>query len=91
MPQGLQVWNAAGQLTLDTGTRISRLHGSFLTTSGAGSIILPSLAQGDPFFLLTVPSFNPSDNNYARPTITRSGTTISWTGGVVCRVFYGAF
>jgi hypothetical protein len=75
MPQGIQVWDDAGNLILDTSTRAGGFLGSITVASGApysGSITEPLLAEGTPFYFL-----QSSDGDY-QPTVTISGTTLTW-------------
>lgn len=86
MPQGLQVWDAAGNLKLDVSTALTRVLGAFDTpifqptaSSGAvsGSITDPSLLLGKPFFLCRR---GPGYQNYGTlvPHVTFSGDTLNW-------------
>lgn len=74
MPQGLQVWNAAGNLIVDTNTSLGIILGTHTITksSGNGSLIVPNLALGTPFFLFVAVTAS------FFPAISISGTTISW-------------
>lgn len=50
MKIGLQTWNEAGGLNLDTTNRLGTLLGSVVTGTKAGSLIVPELARGEPFY-----------------------------------------
>lgn len=51
MPQGLQVWDANGVLTLDITTRLTRLVGSITTGVVDGSYTIP-FETGSPFIVV---------------------------------------
>lgn len=91
MPQGLQIWNASGVLTLDTSTKVGRVHG-VISTVGSGSASsqnIPSLAIGTPFFLVEQIPFTGS---YDRVTVSISGTTISWGAySTGFNLYYGTY
>lgn len=91
MGQGIQVFNAAGQLIFDTPDRLSRIIGKVVVAPGAsGSITLPT-GYGDYYFFVW-PS---SGTTRYTPVITLSGNTLSyspatiWTPAVECTIFYG--
>lgn len=95
MPQGLQVWNSAGQLIVDTNNALGVILGVHTITksAGNGSLSVPNLALGTPFFTLIT-----STGSFF-PVIAISGTTISWTydafvasvepGGSTYTILYG--
>ena len=77
MPVGLQIWDAAGNIVLDTNYRTARRLGSVVTGTSNGSLSIPDLVQGQPFFIS-----EPLLNNvayYVLPNVTISGTTLSWS------------
>lgn len=94
MPQGLQVWNASGQLIVDTNSPsgvIIGVHTFNGAAAGAGgSISVPQLALGTPFWVLR-------GSWFVDPSISVSGTTISWTftqfvpSSIVYELIYGYF
>lgn len=93
MPQGLQIFNASGQIIFNTEDRLTRLLG-FQIISGNGSIVVPALATGTPFFFVHL--INGTGNpltTYPRPSI--SGTTISWltqsTPYTSAELYYGVY
>lgn len=51
MPQGLQIWDENGVLTLDITSRLTRLEGSVSTGVVNGSFVIP-LASGTPFIVV---------------------------------------
>ena len=92
MAQGLQTWDAAGNLMLDTNSRPGRIHGEiFRGGSGpVGSQVIPSLANGTPFFIVDQ-GYN-DGTYYSRVSVSISGTTISWSAHANgFRIYYGTY
>ena len=82
MPQGLQVFNASGVLTVDVTTRLTRITGGGNTTSNvAGSMNIPGVESATAFFVcLTTPHYPyNSVSTTSIPTFTLSGNTLNWT------------
>lgn len=78
MPHGLQTWNNAGGITLDTNTRLGSVLGSVDSMPLTGSYTDPQLLNGDPFFI-TIMSVPWRDaKQYMVPIVTVNGATISW-------------
>lgn len=92
MASGLQVWDANGDVVVDTTTRLGRIVGVTTINSASGSINDADFADGTPFWIAT-----PSDNTSPTfgPKFTFSGTTLSWNfeGRTVSshRLIYGVF
>lgn len=87
MPQGLQIWDASGNLIVDTTSRLARIIDSVTITSSnmSGSVNNARLAEGEGFYFL-------AGSNDNMPTVSFSGTTMTWTQfatGWVGRLFYG--
>ena len=86
MPTGLQCWDAAGNITVDLTSRMTRLLG--YVNQGAGSLQEPALSQGIPF---VIPILDQNGLMYPQnvnvPTI--SGTTVAWTGPA--HFYYGTY
>lgn len=88
MPQGLQIWDAAGATVFDTTTRAGVALGAVNTGTVNGSVVAEGLALGEPFFFVIPDGTSFAD---AVPVVTISGTTIFWsfpsvgyrTGGVI--------
>jgi len=89
MAFGLQVFGPDGALYFDLSKSLGRFHGQLTTNGAASSAVLPSLTQGTPFIMVRA-AFNLFDP-YTPPTFTLSGTTLSWTSGAVCTVYYGTY
>jgi hypothetical protein len=82
MPQGLQVWDASGNIVIDTSYSIGRMFGVVTINSGnqSGSLVEAAFATGTPFFIC-VPNENASWSDGANPVVTISGNTLSWVRG----------
>lgn len=82
MNEGLQVWDAAGVLRLDTNISYARFLGEVANSGTAnGSVIHADLAKGAPFALvLPLPSGTKPEppQSWIFPTIRFSGTTLIW-------------
>lgn len=77
MAYGLRTYDAAGNIMVDTSTRLTRVLGS-TTVSSTGSVTVPEFAtDGSPWYAVFVDQSTP----YAEPEITFSGTTLSWNYG----------
>lgn len=92
MPQGLQVWNAAGQLVLDVSERTGKVLGTTTIVAGVdGSVTDADFALGSFFFVATPKTTYPT----FRPTFTFAGTTLSWAwegrSGVDCALVWGVW
>lgn len=89
MPAGLQIWDAAADLILDGGDRISRVL-AVITISGNGSTSHGGLATGSPFWMLM-----PTTAGWP-PVVSLSGTTLSWSypaglPSAGCNLVYGVY
>ena len=75
MPQGLQVWDAAGNLILDLTDRLGRLLGiATLTNPTDGNITDAGFASGTPWFVC-LPI---SGGAVSTPQVGVAGNVISW-------------
>lgn len=94
MPQGLQVFDASGNIIVDTSTALGTVLGTHSFVGAAlntsDSISVSGFALGTPFF-----SMYQSGAGLA-PTVTTSGTTLSWifdqggvSSGVTFTVIFG--
>ena len=93
MPQGYQEWDASGNLIVDTPMSLGRVL-NVVTINGAtdSSESNAGLATGTPFFKVV---FLGNFSTFM-PTVTISGTTISWAwggrgSGNVYRLIYGVY
>lgn len=75
MPAGLQTWDAAGRLRLDTSVRMANLVGSVYTNGTNGSLVTDT-SKGTPFFYVTCPS--ETGPEHLLPIVSYSGNTLSW-------------
>lgn len=77
MPQGLQCWDANGNLILDVTDRLTRVLGEVYTgTSGSGTIIDNNFLNGTPWYIST-PSVRTYDPQSLQVVIT--GNTLTWS------------
>lgn len=88
---GLEVWNSAGQKTLDTNDRLMRILGN-VSSTGSGSLNHAGLQTGTPFYFLLIDesnafAFKGSDD------VSFSGSTMSWTfdADVSVTIIYGVY
>nr|WHT11554.1 module 1 specificity determinant [Pseudomonas aeruginosa]WHT11951.1 module 1 specificity determinant [Pseudomonas aeruginosa] len=97
MTTGLQIWDANGNLTTDTATRVGTILGSVESGTSPGSISVPDLSLGNPFcYVLTGASVY---GDVIPPSVTFSGNTLSWgfygggsyTVRVSAKIVYGVF
>lgn len=81
MTQGLQVFDASGQLVLDGTTRAARIRYSIETGTSNGSQSVPLSSDGGEAFFFVID--NSADqmlaNVYAYPNVTLSGGVLSWS------------
>ena len=103
MPTGMQIRDPVTLAPiLDMTMAICRTLGSFETGTSDGSINIPALSTGEPFFVCT-PLVTVTGGQFGGrlPVVIRSGTTISWQfivapgqGGrpnISVRVRYGVY
>lgn len=78
MSQGLQVWNPAGQLILDTNMRLLKILGTVVATAPTGgSLTVPEFADGLAF-ANAIPIGNQTPG-YLYFNYEISGTTLTWS------------
>lgn len=93
MPQGLQIWDAAGSIILDTTDNTGFVLGvlDFTSVAQSGNITDANFANGTPFY------FGQGDlsNSLAIPNISFSGTTMTWTANAYAPyngfIYYGVY
>lgn len=93
MGQGLQVFDGAGNLTLDTKDRLAKVLGT-ISVSSNGSITVPLLTGNQPFILVYSPNSSLTNTSQSEPIVTISGSTITWTyqsGIVPVEIIYGIY
>ncbi len=93
MPQGLQVFDASGNITLDLTDRVGRILGAQVITSANGSVTNVGFAGLTPFWLATpLVNFGTFSPTFSFNTSTN---TLSWvwpySGGANHQLIYGAF
>lgn len=92
MPQGLQVWDSAGNLTLDVTNRLTKIIGRIITTpNGSGAVTVPSDIGGSVWFSCQ-PNYKRILSQPYPPNVTISDRTITWSGGQQAIVIeYGVY
>ncbi len=97
MSAGLMVWDQNGNVRVDMTRRYCRFFGS-IRVSQNGSINIPELAQGMPFFVIT--PVGSLGIHGKKPVVTVSGTVMSYqylwvqTGGdysATVDIYYGVY
>lgn len=80
MAQGLQCFDASGNLILDVTDRLTKILGSFTTGIVAGSLVDANLALGT-FWYVMNPYVAGGNYNFLDKQwlVSCSGTTLSWT------------
>ena len=78
MPQGLQVFDSGGNLTLDVTERLTVLVGSAYAAGSDGSLYVGALPAGD-FWALVNPTTDIHWNVCTVPQVTYNGTSVVWT------------
>jgi hypothetical protein len=98
MAEGLQIWDAQGQLVFDTTTRNTRILGIVDIGTGAatGSVTNAGFAEGTPFWFCTALSFSTNLGDYIiSPTFSVSGNTLTWNWHSMprrsCRLIFGTY
>ena len=93
MAYGVRILNAAGAVLIDTSFRCGRLLGHVDIDAGnqSGSVSIPSMGDGTPFYIFEKFSLN---NN--RPTVAfdEVAKTMTWTAGAgsyTGKIFYGVY
>lgn len=97
MAAGLQVWDASGNLLIDTTTWCGQILGNFTLAAphSAGSLSDGNLTLGRPFAFLLPNDGNNGSKAAGNPqgqTVTISGSTLSWSASdQACQVIYGVY
>lgn len=93
MPQGLQLFDGNGGVTLNITDRITRMVGSTTLPQnhGAGSVVVPEFARGTGFAMVLSTDGLLSNSPYQATTVSISGTTLSWSTGSGCTIVWGAY
>lgn len=96
MPQGLQVWDANGVLTLDVTSRLGVLLGAVDTNKVNGSVVVQAFNRGTPFFFANLLENTLIPGGRA-PRVYTSGNTLYWVydgnsaNKFNARIFYGVY
>lgn len=78
MPAGLEVYDASGRPVVRLTDRLGAIVGIFSTGTAAGSINIPGLARGVPFYVVQT-GWSSAVGASNLPQISISGTTVSWS------------
>jgi hypothetical protein len=84
MPQGLECYNAVGQLVLGTADSLSKVIGTVTTQQNvAGAVTVPAMDGGTRVFIFRYaqPLLGAAPASMPRSEITVNGRTINWTAG----------
>lgn len=97
MPQGLQIWDALGNLILDTSSSIGRQTGAQTigTDPYSGTITVPGYASGATVWYIAPFSMTlgdpPDPFNFELGTYSVSGGDIIWEAYQSTRIIYGVY
>lgn len=82
VPQGIQIFDGGGNITMDVTESLARFYGQFTITTQSGSFTpsIPSTDNGNLFIVVKKGTYKYSGGYYIRaiPQFTISGHTISW-------------
>ncbi len=78
MPVGLEVYDASGRPIVRLTDRMGAIVGVLNTGTGSGSINLPGLSRGTPFYVVQT-GWHVAGGAVTLPQISISGTTVSWS------------
>lgn len=77
MTVGIRIRDKNGNIVLDFNDRITRVLGSLTTTTVNGSVSIPALAGGTPWYYINAPQqFN---QTFQVPDVTIDNNGISWS------------
>lgn len=76
MPAGLEIYNADGSLQISIDSRLLRTLSAITTGTSDGSVVASGATQGS---VVGVATNVPADG--VTPTVTNSGTNVSWSFG----------
>lgn len=98
MPQGLQVWDASGNLIVDVSDRLTRILGTILVAAGSsGTVTDDGFLTGTPFpIAIRTNAGSPSfmNNTMVPPSITFAGNVMTYNVASPSgdhRIIYGVF
>ena len=97
MSYGLRVYGPGGEVYLDAHDATSRYLTSFKSSTSDGSIVIPGLSAGRPWYVAYRDPGSLS-TQYGVPVFSVSGTTLSWVFGSIpsdnraaCNVWVGVY
>ncbi|WP_157214956.1 hypothetical protein [Pseudomonas sp. GM79] len=77
--QGLQIFDASGQLTMTTDTLVGRYLGYFSTGVSNGSVADGRLSSGTPYYFAESVGLNTDTTILCQPIVSISDAGISWS------------
>lgn len=80
MPQGLQIFNSAGQVTFDSSYGISRILGSIFVNGSSGNISIPFIGTGANKLAFWASNNFGTINDGTWPQLYITGNTLIWSG-----------
>ena len=89
MAFGLKVWDASGDLVVDTTHRLPRLvHTQYISSGTTGSVEIPAVADKQVLLISSSVNVTYHDANNINlfitpPNVSLVGTTLSWQSGQV--------
>lgn len=80
MPQGIQIFDAAGNLVVDVTDRLTQVMGMFSTGQVSGSFVVPATGAGNAVWAQFLPDGAGAGTSAfsALPEFYLEGSTISW-------------
>jgi hypothetical protein len=87
MPQGLEVYNASGVLTLSITNRLARVIGTIFTGGVDGSYVVPNVGAHRVWIIASYYTRFISAEDVTNVWV--SGDTITWQGGGDMEILYG--
>ena len=79
MPAGLQLWDANGNMTLDTTDRLTQFLGQVGVGTGAGSVSVPQTGAGNKIWGYFIPDTMDVGTRGSLPIFSIDSSSISWT------------
>lgn len=80
MPQGLQVFNSAGQVTFDSSYGVSRILGSMFISASSGSMSIPFIGTGSTKLAFWASNNFGTISDGTWPQLYISGNNLVWSG-----------
>ncbi len=92
MTYGVRTFDEAGNIILDTNSRMGRVLGTAQSGTTPGSLVHAGFAVGEPFCIV-IPTG--TGVQWGTPLVSFSGTTMSWSwpraAKTNCKLLYGVY